>query len=123
MMRGVSRWDEPRTPVVASAPAARTATVAAPSNGVRMRWTPEVGGRPSLRRTPPGGCKSPCSQPLLASGLQLHVAEQRERRFDDLRLVRERALLERLRVGHRQVRPRYPGHGRVEPVERLLLDQ
>src|SRR3954471_7894158 len=36
MMRGASRWDEPRAPVVASAPAARTATVAAPSNGVRM---------------------------------------------------------------------------------------
>src|ERR1700754_3680578 len=36
MMRGASRCEEPRTPVVASAPAARTAMVAAPSRGFRM---------------------------------------------------------------------------------------
>src|SRR5215211_3833769 len=53
----------------------------------------------------------------------LQVAEGGDDRLDDLRLVRVGDLLERLGVGHRQVRSRDARDGGVEVVERLLLDQ
>src|SRR4051812_16660969 len=96
MMRGASRCEEPKTPVVASVPAARAATVAAPSRAVRMSWTLGLGDACLCARPRPAVIR------LAARRSQLHVAEQRERGLDDLRLVREGDLLERLGGGHRQ---------------------
>src|SRR3954447_20013580 len=62
----------------------------------------------------------PGSVPL--DGL-LEVAEGRENRFDDLWLVREGDLLERLGVRHRQIGARHAADRGVEPVEGLLLDE
>src|SRR5688500_1578461 len=51
------------------------------------------------------------------------VPERGQRGLHDVLLVRERCLLERLRVRHRHVGSRYAHDRRVEPVERLLLDE
>src|SRR3954452_9143380 len=53
----------------------------------------------------------------------LEVSEGCDRRLHDVLLVRERCLLERLRVGHQDVGAGHAGHRCVEVVERLLLDQ
>src|SRR4051812_32296186 len=53
----------------------------------------------------------------------LHVPEGGERRVHHVLLVREGGLLQGLRVGHRHVGAGPALHGRVEPVEGLLLDQ
>src|SRR3954454_11725299 len=131
MMRGASRWEEPRTPVVASVPAARTATVAAPTRRVRMMWTPGVEGQPPMRGCLPRGCKSRCESVAIsarspaparrpAARAPLQIAEEADRRLPPLRLVRERDLLEGLGVRHRQIGAGHAGDRRVEPVERLL---
>src|SRR5919112_4870932 len=53
----------------------------------------------------------------------LEVAEGGYGRLHDVILVRERGLLERLRVRHRDVRAGDAADRRVEVVERLLLEQ
>src|SRR3954471_13633311 len=55
--------------------------------------------------------------------LLLEVPEGRERGLHHVFLVRERGLLEWLRVRHRDVGPGHALDGGVEPVEGLLLDQ
>src|SRR3954454_3632310 len=65
----------------------------------------------------------PCSVTLSRAPPALEVAEGGHDRLDDLRLVRVGDLLERLGVGHREVRAGDPGDRRVEVVEGLLLDQ
>src|SRR5215217_7108380 len=52
----------------------------------------------------------------------LEVSEGGDGRLDHVLLVRERGLLERLRVRHRDVGAGHPLDGSVEPVEGLLLD-
>src|SRR5215212_6706050 len=59
----------------------------------------------------------------LANASPLEVAEGGERRLHDVLLVRERRLLEWLRIRHRDVGAGHALNGRVQPVERLLLDQ
>src|SRR4051794_6856612 len=112
MMRGASRCEEPRTPVVASVPAARTATVAAPNRAVLMWMDSWVRGTPPSTRDPRRAVIR-----LPAPRSQLHVAEQREHGLDDLRLVRERDLLQGLGVRHRQVRARNARDRRIQEVE------
>src|ERR671915_2077241 len=53
----------------------------------------------------------------------LDVAEGGYRGLHHVLLVRECGLLERLRIGHGDVRAGHALHGGVEPVERLLLNQ
>src|SRR6185503_8979958 len=53
----------------------------------------------------------------------LEIPEGRERGVNHVLLVRERRLLEWLRIRHRDVGAGHALDGRVQPVERLLLDQ
>src|SRR3954466_7643278 len=73
--------------------------------------------------TVPSSMESDSRGIVTSLAIRLEVPERREHRLDDVLLVRERRLLQRLRVRHRNVRPGHPLHGRVEVVERLLLDQ
>src|SRR5689334_22331212 len=114
MIRGASRCDEPKTPVVASVPAARAATVAAPTRAdlINLRLL-GFGGR---RRY---AAASAAVVKLAATDLQL---EQRALGLDHLIGVRERDLLQRLGVRQGQIGAGHPGDRGVEIVERLLLD-
>src|SRR4029079_12585944 len=51
------------------------------------------------------------------------VPERRHRRLHHVLLVRHRGLLERLRVGHRHVRPGHSLNGGVEVIEGLFLHE
>src|SRR5688572_7369723 len=62
------------------------------------------------------------SRGIVISGTS-ELPEGRESGLYHVLLVRERGLLERLGVRHRDVRAGYAHHRRVEPVERLLLDE
>src|SRR4051812_14305802 len=55
--------------------------------------------------------------------LLLEGPEGRERGLHHVLLVRERGLLQWLRVRHRDVGSGHPLDGRIEPVEGLFLDQ
>src|SRR4051812_39016295 len=68
MMRGASRCEEPRTLVEASAPAARTAAVAAPTRRVRMRNSWGLEGQHAVRATLMCGCKTPCEEGAGSAG-------------------------------------------------------
>ena len=66
---------------------------------------------------------TPRSSARCRANFELQVAEGGQDGLDDLRLVRERDLLERLGVGHRHVGAGHAADRRVEIVERLLLDE
>src|SRR2546423_15412366 len=77
----------------------------------------------SYLRIVPSSIESDSRGITTSAAIGSDVPEGGERRVHHVLLVWERGLLERLGVGHRHVGAGHSLHGRVEPVERLLLDQ